>query len=166
MSEQLEEAALEMSTFRVTGALGHLKAAVVQMHCLDLTAAAHDEDRLRAARVWLAILGAIDERRDPDFDPGDVPLRRVRRPAGPEGLEKHEAAKRANDEKAERHLLQTDLRRLDARATPAAEAFFRRHYGDPDPDRERELEALLAEAGLSPERETGLRTGGPVDSRE
>jgi hypothetical protein len=173
---KIEQAASALADFRETHATEHLQSAVAALESAAIPDAADAAQRAaaraQAAKLWLAVIAAIDESIDPAFDPEDVPAKGLTPPpcgdeqlqagadpkaiADPAARAQYEAALRENQKKAERHRLQTRLRRLEPRASFGAEAFLKLHYTASAADT-KECAALIAEAGLSERRNRRLQ---------
>jgi hypothetical protein len=127
--------------------------------------------RRETLQAWLAVLASIDQNLDPHFNPNDAPSVSVTPPpsggaqlppgadpskiADPKARQQYEAAIKANKEKAERHRLQTLLRRLDEKLTPKVERFIRLSYTTVAGD-QRELNDTVKKLIQNPQRASAL----------
>jgi hypothetical protein len=172
MENQIQQVAAALAEFEKTKSLERLESAIQTLDGLDLPQPSDTAARQRAGRLWLAVLEAIDRNLDPKFDPKDVPAANVVPPTFkgityPSGVDptaipdpaaraEYEAALNKNKEKADRYRFQNKLRRLDSRATAAAQTFFKRFYTTSAAD-QKEFDELLEKARPSPARAQKLK---------
>ncbi len=187
MAKELDEAAGALAEFEKSKSIEDLWKASASLEGFNLSMIKDGAERAaarpRAAALWLALLGTIERNIDPNFDPEDVPLRRISPPpsgdeqlppgvdpkaiADPVARAQYEAALLKNQQKAARHRLQTHLRRLEPRAIFQTEAFFKLHYTSAPADLS-EAARVLDEASVSEPRDQRLRKllGLPPATRE
>lgn len=128
--------------------------------------------RTNALSLWLHLLQLLDRFLDPKFNPEDVPEMLVQPPPttgdvvyppgadpalidDPKARAEYEKAIAANRAKADHYRLQINLRRLDERITPRAEAFIRNFYTPAAID-QKELQTAIDEIIRDPRRKAGL----------
>ena len=115
--------------------------------------------RTNLLALWLHLIQLLDRFLDPNFDPADLPELSVQPPPTSEGVlyppnadpaliddpkARAQYAKdiAANEAKIIHYGLQTDLRRLDERIVPRAEAYIQNIYGS-GPDDQEELKSAI-----------------------
>lgn len=128
--------------------------------------------RTNALSLWLHLLQLLDRFLDSKFNPDDVPellvepppmsggvvLRPGADPAlidDPKARADYENAIAANRAKADRYRLQIDLRRLEERISPRAEAFIRNAYTSVPGDQEA-LKTAIDRIMQNPQRKARL----------
>jgi hypothetical protein len=162
MFRQTNDARDQLTLFDATQDPADLENAIRGLESVSL-ANEQGGDRLdarrEAMRLWLAVLAALDEAKDPAFDPNDMPMMRVAPPTGsggrrysfgtdphtipePDVRARYQASIAKNRKKAEFYSVQSRLRLLEDRAQPGAEGFIRRYYSKADRDL-RELKDLV-----------------------
>ena len=131
------------------------------------------EARRGRTEMWLRLLGTIEERLDPNFDPQDFPQLNVVPPPSADGVQfpsgvdpraiddpaarkAYEAAVKQNEEKAQRSLFQIRLRLIENSVLFDVAKFLRSSYA-PSPRDQRELERLLSESTVEASTQQQLR---------
>jgi len=148
MSTNIERAVTDVSSFEKKGSIEDLRQAVNILEGVDINGKTSLESRIELRRLtlaaWLRLLNAIDGKMDPKFNPSDVPALSLV-PPGPAGLQypsgtkpediqdpvlrkQYEEMIEKNRKKSEAYALQTNLRRLNDRATPDATHFLQQFY--------------------------------------
>ena len=122
--------------------------------------------------LWLHLIGLLDRRLDPNFNPDDVPGRAVQPPPTSEGVvyapgadpaliddpkAKAQYQKAVADNRAKKihYALQTDLRRLNERITLRTEEFIRNFY-TPAPGDQEKLKTAIDKNIKNPRRKADL----------
>ncbi len=128
--------------------------------------------RTDSLSLWLHLLQLLDRFLDPNFNPEDVPEKLVQPPPTSGGIvlrpgadpaliddpkvrAEYEKAIAANRAKADHYRLQINLRRLEERIPPRAEAFIRNSYTSAPGDQE-ELQTAIDGIMKNPQRKARL----------
>ncbi len=172
----LNSARADMKAFEVEREPERLRAGYMALENVELAQEASPESRkaLRATvlSLWLDLLHILECTLDPAFNPDDLPENAVQPPPGAGGVlyppgadpaliedamarAEYEKAIAANRTKADQYRLQINLRRLDERITPRAEAFIRHAYTC-HPDHRREVKAAILKTIRDAKRQASL----------
>ena len=131
------------------------------------------KQRFQCLELWLTIIQTIDKNIDAAFDPNDVPTLNVMPPPlkngtqlwpgadpalidDPKAREEYQKAIKANREKQERVLIQSQLRELNETIPDGAVKFINRSY--PDAERSEPRDAIKKIIESESRRELLLRS--------
>ena len=175
--KHLAHAAELIKAFETEREPEHLREASIELENVDLRRVydkkLRSKQRLQCLELWLTIIQTIDKNIDAAFDPNDVPTLNVMPPPlkngtqlwpgadpalidDPKAREEYQKAIKANREKQERVLIQSQLRELNETIPDGAVKFINRYY--PDAERSEPRDAIKKIIESESRRELLLRS--------